>query len=344
VPIRFIMATESAPSEYQNLVPVAINSFIGGKIAHVDLFIKISEDKFIRVVKKGDAFDLERLKNYSSHRVEFVYIDKSAFGSHVETSVSIANIAIKKTSVPQGARVKMLTSAADAVFHELSRMDFNEDCFEHAKKICGSMIGVVGVDHDVGKIILELTELNSDFAKHSVGVSIIATMIANALAWKGAKTMNLISMGGLLHDIGFKNLPPELMEMKKSDMSPEEIKLYESHPIKAITLLRDFSEVPQEVVAIIGEHHEIPNGLGFPRGIKTDRIYPLSRCVALADQLVHLILITKNNPNPKSLREAILYLEHSVHHDFQSIFWEALYKIAGDKNFAMAKEKDKKRA
>jgi putative nucleotidyltransferase with HDIG domain len=309
-----------------HLVLIPIDSFIGGHKAHVDLYLKIGE-RFLKVVNKGEVFDLNRLRNYQDHKVDHIYVEQSAFSGHVETALSVAGVISVRSNLPQEAKVRVLTNTAELVLSELQTMQLNAKVFAHAKSVCDSMMSILNNENGVGKILQDLSSIDEDFAKHSIGVGFISVMLAHSLKWRNNKTVATISLGGLLHDIGYKELPPLLLKLKRSDMTPDDVTQYQTHPQRGMDILRDFKEIPKEVAAIVGEHHEIPSGTGFPRGLKTDRIYPLARCVSLSDILCHMILKTSRNPAPMTIREAVTYLSHSMGHDYPPFFWEALRRI-----------------
>ncbi len=126
--------------------------------------------------------------------------------------------------------------------------------------------------------------------------------------------------------IGMREMS-ELLNKQRSEMTTEEIQIYESHPMRGYMLLKDIASVPAEVLAIISEHHELPSGAGFPRKIKGDKIFPLSRAVAFADNLADLIIRSERNPNPKDLKTAIDFLYHTMRHDFAEIYFEAARRL-----------------
>ena len=57
-------------------------------------------------------------------------------------------------------------------------------------------------------------------------------------------------------------------------------------------IARSVEEIPPDVDVIISQHHELPDGTGFPRGLNYQRITPLSTVFIVAHDLVrHLMLV-----------------------------------------------------
>ena len=116
----------------------------------------------------------------------------------------------------------------------------------------------------------------------------------------------------------------------RAKMSPEEVKLYESHPFRGAQLLESISAAPSEVVAIVFEHHEHTSGTGFPRGLKMDRVYPLARLVSLADLYCHRALSSRYNSKPPLGTEVVNHLKGIYERDFPDEYWDALDLLVGN--------------
>jgi hypothetical protein len=63
--------------------------------------------------------------------------------------------------------------------------------------------------------------------------------------------------------------------------------------LKGAELARTFHEVPPDVDLIIAQHHELPDGSGFPKGLTSTRIGPLPSVFILVHDWVDFILERK---------------------------------------------------
>jgi len=157
---------------------------------------------------------------------------------------------------------------------------------------------------------------------HAVAVSTVSVMIGMGLNWKSV-TIEKLGLGGLLHDIGKQELPPALVKKSRMLMTKDEVKLYESHCIRGMEMLRAISDVPDDVIDIANEHHETCNGHGFPRKIKMMYINPLARVVGLADKFAQLTMKGTDTSFPKTPKEA---LDH-IHKQLGQAFWPDAYDV-----------------
>ena len=115
------------------------------------------------------------------------------------------------------------------------------------------------------------------------------------MEWKSEATLQKLALASFLHDVPFENhslaAVTDLTELarRKDEFTPEESKLYKIHPVKSAELARQFHEVPPDVDAIVLQHHERPDGSGFPRGMAHHQISPLAAVFIVAHDLVDSI-------------------------------------------------------
>ena len=99
-------------------------------------------------------------------------------------------------------------------------------------------------------------------------------------------------------------LPPEVRDLEESKMTPEQRKIFETHPILAVDALANNPSVSHSVKTIILQHHEHVDGSGYPAGLTGIRIFPLAKVVSLADGFTHLMK-AKNTPPIETLKELL---------------------------------------
>jgi putative nucleotidyltransferase with HDIG domain len=310
----------------RKFMSIPLSTFIGGTRAVVDLYVKLAEDHYIKVVNAGTDFDVQRLATYQDREVTHLYVLADHFKLFVRQSTKISElVALSKAGLRQKTAVLLRT--AEHVFTEMADLGVNPVSFGHAVHISQSVLAIVESQPDLADVLDELSKYGEDFVRHSMMTSILAGMLVQALRWNGKKTLSTAALGGLLHDIGMRELPPELRAKPRSQMTPEEIELFESHPMRGYMLLKEMPNIPPEVLAVVSEHHELASGTGFPRRLKSEKIFPLSQAVAFADRLAELILSGGENSTTRDLKSAIQHLSHTVAHDFPPIYFEAAERL-----------------
>ncbi|MBI3544350.1 MAG: HD domain-containing protein, partial [Deltaproteobacteria bacterium] len=87
--------------------------------------------------------------------------------------------------------------------------------------------------------------------------------------------------------------------------TPEEINRFRNHPIAAADVVRKFSEVPPDVDTIITQHHERPDGTGFPRGSTASYISPLACVFILAHDFVDYVFDHREKASFEAFLESV---------------------------------------
>jgi HD-GYP domain-containing protein (c-di-GMP phosphodiesterase class II) len=117
-------------------------------------------------------------------------------------------------------------------------------------------------------------------AEHSRAVVRLALRVGQRL---GMDALDLVELdiAARLHDIGKIRVPGDILR-KPGPLTPEERSVIELHPTWGTELA---GRIPglQAVAAIIGFHHERPDGSGYPHGLAGERIPLASRIVAACD-------------------------------------------------------------
>ncbi len=116
-------------------------------------------------------------------------------------------------------------------------------------------------------------------AEHCVNVAMLAMGVAHTLEWDD-ENIEHVGLAGLLHDIGKMQLDPEIVN-KPGRLTDAEMQYMRKHAAIGYELLRTDPGVPSEVARVVYEHHEQPDGLGYPAGKTTHQLLPMSRLVAV---------------------------------------------------------------
>jgi putative nucleotidyltransferase with HDIG domain len=116
---------------------------------------------------------------------------------------------------------------------------------------------------------------------HGLNVSVLCLMLAKVLGLESAQA-RLLGTGALLHDIGLSEIPDRVLKKPPSEQTKPERELRALHVEYGVTQGQRLG-LPPAVLAIIGQHHELADGSGYPKGLKQEEISPLARIVSLVN-------------------------------------------------------------
>ena len=120
-----------------------------------------------------------------------------------------------------------------------------------------------------------------------------AARAVSELAGDAARKMELpaeyvakVRLAGLLHDAGTLGAGRSSSEKQETEITPNELKEYQSHPVQGQELFASLEEL-LDVGLMVRCHHEAYDGSGFPDGIHGDDIPLGARLIAIADFIEH---------------------------------------------------------
>jgi len=106
-----------------------------------------------------------------------------------------------------------------------------------------------------------------------------------------------------MHDVGMMFLP-EAVWLKVGNMSKEERSILHAHPGFGAGLLERM-ENWQKAAEMVRQHHEMPDGAGYPAGLQKDGICPGAKLLAIADAFEAVTLKHSTRGHKRSVLRAV---------------------------------------
>jgi len=128
--------------------------------------------------------------------------------------------------------------------------------------------------------------LNIETKNHVENVSDMSVFIARKFSFTD-KELYLLKIMAKFHDIGKTIIPIHILE-RNGPLTDEELLLVRKHPEEGLRIMRNFGFLDEETKVII-QHHEKPNGKGYPKGLKGDEIDFAASIVSVVDVMDALL-------------------------------------------------------
>ncbi len=174
-------------------------------------------------------------------------------------------------------------------------------------------------------ILNSINDLSTDETSHATSVAFISSAIAKKLNWHSKGTAYKLYLAAILHDVGKKNLPKDLLDKSVSLMTREEFEKYKAHVNIGKDILIEQRSIPSDVVKAVYEHHEYYNGTGFPNGLKRDFIHPFARVIRIADDFCRYSY--PPGEEPRDLDEVLKIMRELKSLEYDLFFFLAFLKI-----------------
>ncbi|MGZ3731974.1 MAG: HD-GYP domain-containing protein, partial [Bdellovibrionota bacterium] len=293
----------TAALEDDEMHAIEAESFLCGSVSYFDVFVKLSDKKYIKILKAKDQFDVERVGSYLKKGVRHFYIRKEAQLFFLQFCDKLTEAILNKADIApeiKQAQVQNLGRETSALLRSigisetsvLSAVKF----VEHSHKLTRSLDL-----KDAPKLAQFINQLKE--SDHCAGTSMIVSMLLEAFSFQDPEVISVISLGAFLHDVGLHMLPNNLGERDYVDLSDEEKAEFEKHPILGADLVSKVPMINPLVTQIVRQHHERRNRKGYPSKLGPGSIAPMAEIIGISDAFQELIARAVKNPDINPLAE-----------------------------------------
>lgn len=156
-------------------------------------------------------------------------------------------------------------------------VDINlDDMFRSAEEIMEGQTNT----YELMDILSNIRYFDDATYAHSLNVALLANIFGRWLHYDKDQ-LKILTVAGLLHDIGKVLIPAEIIK-KPGRLTKEEFDIIKQHPYKGYRLLQS-KKVDENIAQVALMHHEKCDGSGYPIGLKGPKINELAKLITIVD-------------------------------------------------------------
>ncbi len=269
-----------------------------------NLFIRLGADKFIKIYNEDDNTNVLDIKKYKEKGIRYLYVNRLTAMWVIGQIQKQINIFLKANNfrfVLRGAS----DTPAKRYEQKILRIDEEVHVDAEFKAIIDqAIVNIRAIVEKEDKMEHYLTMMKQNktqyafFTQKMNLTSVISCLLARQLDWISKTTMDKLVYASVLCDITLA-VKPDLLKLQsfaefektKENFSEEDQKIFLSHPKDAANLIkRYFSQAPPDTDSLVYQHHETPDGSGFPMQLRAERISPLSALFIVANDFSYYFL------------------------------------------------------
>lgn len=299
----------AAPSQF---VQVDLAALRPNTAFEFDLYLR-SDPRQPAVLYREHHYPLEDqdVRSLSESGIDALYIaakEADRFQQYVRESV------IGDDEIPLADRYKILRDISRASFTGALNSDCPDRIVQDAQRFGNELVELI-CDDDL--ILVDLFRvMQHDYCTytHVINVCAYCTALAQAAGIADRTALASIATGALLHDLGKRKIPPAILN-KPAKLTPDEYKIVQRHPRDGFEELSRRHDLGWGQLMMVYQHHERPDGRGYPVGVEQDEIHLWAQICSVVDVFDAL---TCHRPyrNPMPVREALGYLQRSAGRQF----------------------------
>ncbi|MBF0208495.1 MAG: HD domain-containing protein [Oligoflexia bacterium] len=300
---------------------VRIVHFLHFNTVNCDVYLRLSEGKFVKILNKDELFSKEVLRKYTRKEVEYLYIEQTSFENfskmvldYCKRSLEIDMCCLDALSGTSSldAKVDAQVWGISSIFEIANKLGLDPRMVELTTVICNSTLDVLRNQSSIKGLLEKLIKSDNFLYQHSLLSVYIASAAATEMGWDERSTMEKLATAGILHDLSLErvsdSIKPENLEQFDIISDDQTIdrrvkKIIMNHPLDTYAMVKNATAF-QDVDNIILHHHELPNGEGFPHKLSASQIPPLTCLFILAETFARKIITKEINDDV--VRELLL--------------------------------------
>lgn len=294
----------------EEFVPISVHVLALMEKTPSDIYIRMSDDKFIKCINASEEFTLSDKEKYLVKSINELFVKKG------DQKISINEIILETTQKIMERKNIPLSDKMGIVHSQLvSLINFTgitPELAEASKKNVQQTVVLLMKLPAINEFWRGMNLLGEYPSKVYTLHALLASVIIKKLHWNSEATMFKLTLASFLQDLSLDSIP--LMELcdyqeflsRESTFTRSEIKRYTEHPHNVAKLVASFKEIPPDIDRILLEQHEMPDGNGFPRKLNANQLGPLSCVFIVTGIFARHILRDDENFN---LPTFITYLE-----------------------------------
>ena len=176
-------------------------------------------------------------------------------------------------------RIDRLAKNADIVINALPWLD---RVGEKVLKITDMLEAAVISDPDAAIAFVHLPNTHRYSTSHAVQMAILCHVTCDRLAMEGQRRQSVVA-AALSSNASIQRLQDQLHSQYRAP-SAEQLREMRAHPDRSTDHLRRTGVEDELWLEIVAQHHERPDGCGYPLGLKSEQITEEALMVGLADR------------------------------------------------------------
>lgn len=267
---------------------------IAQRFAHTfpfDLFLKLSDSKFIKLSNKNDDVTVE-VEKYAAKGVTEIFVIKSQYMEFLNQAQKNLQSKFEKEDIvhPTADNVMLLNDYHKILKDNFKSINISEKSIELTKSLAQASLKLVFSTPSIATLIAEFKDKCSEEFLKAITVGYMTSCMIDTFSWHSNQIKQKLVVTSILCDINLSS--KELLELKKNRFTPELLsEKILNHP-QSIKKLIDVhkNKISQEVITIIEQHHEMPQGTGFPHKKNHQSITQLTAIYQVAHDFIEYMI------------------------------------------------------
>jgi response regulator RpfG family c-di-GMP phosphodiesterase len=291
--------------------------------SYFDVFVRIDNEKFIKILKSGDCLPPERVFHYIQKGSAHFYIKQMAQLRCLAYCRAISENTFKNSTVPKTMKLAQVMGIGQDMMEVIKKTGMTQAQVAKAEsflfKLKGSLLEADTEDQKTIEVFLS----QAGSSEHAIATTLVASLMTGALKIESAMAYRQVGLAALLHDVGLYGNSQAVRNEDVSQMDTLEREQFYQHPLFSAQILRNMALIDETTIQAVEQHHERHDNTGFPKKIAPDRIHRIAEIVGISDEFIRII----QHPNYDSKLGYEKIMQEQVFKGFSEPVVESFQKV-----------------
>ena len=272
----------STANEPLQLFPVGIET-LDEHLLQMDLYLRPDPHGppvlYRSVGLKFTADDQTRL---AEQGVKFVYVPVRQHAAYRRAMLDRLNRMFRDSEASRQERIRAVRSACAKMIEDVLLFPGQPEAVDSVADISREFAAWSAENNSAFSYLLDMSAHDYYTVTHMVNVGVGCGLLSEALRPGDRDLQSQLIEGGMLHDLGKRGVPERLLN-KEGRLEPREWEVIRRHPGIGHRELSGHPSVPPAVLEMVRDHHERPDGQGYPAGLAGTSLSLAARICAVVD-------------------------------------------------------------
>jgi HD-GYP domain-containing protein (c-di-GMP phosphodiesterase class II) len=264
------------------LFPVSADS-IEVRVLPMDLYLdpgRGSKPILYRAV--GVEFTAEDQRRLVEQGVQFLYIPVHQHAAYRRAMLDRLDRLFRDPNRHRSERVRIVRAACAKMIEDVLLFPRRPEAIDAVSDISRQFAAWSSANNREFSYLLDMSAHDYYTVTHMVDVAVGCGLLIRELCPDDTALQATAIQGGMLHDIGKRGVPEQILN-KAGRLDSEEWRVIKQHPLMGCEELRANATVPPLVLEMVRDHHERPDGTGYPNGLSDEFLGQVARVCAVVD-------------------------------------------------------------
>lgn len=291
--------------EREQFLPLKLRNLYLFQKMPFDCYIELTRTKFIKAFAKDKPYTQSAIQDLNRRNIKVLYLKKDEHLQFLENSMKKVMENLNR-EMPAKKILENQISGSLVLQQFVKEVGIGDGVIELAEKIISTVDDNFKHFKDLNQFVLDYPLIHGDSAERSILIFYVCEAICRGLGWRSDLSRKKLGLASLLHDAHLDN--EEMIRLQTLDhpdmdhYSDEEQQNYREHARKAAEVANHFSGF-SDTEFIIEQHHELPDGSGFPGKLNSSRLTTVSCVFIVAHNFVNQL--TSYGPSRASILKTL---------------------------------------